>query len=455
MTEQILIETRNSRTKTIEDYLIPHITKGFQTMFNQLNKLHKDSSIVNFQIYLSKMPVLTKDMYDDDYKFLLKNANMTDQTFEKLIYDIFLINHKMTAVIDNKSTDFTKIIGLPTGKEFVKRCYVNSARMIYEIPFIFHPKNRTIENLDKITSIISSSINKTIRELLILQTISYDLEEVEVEVEVDNTNPEETNEDFNSMSVIQDLNDEDDEDVKFVKELENKKLKPENIQQLQLELKNNESSSKFLEDLVNPISIIQNKTKIQEDEEELEQNNEKVEQNNEEVDETIVFESPNDQELNKEIVIDDDIVFESPNEEELKKEIVIDDTLSSNKDISEHININNGNNIVLLPSSKVIDLPKPVYKDSIDTNQPLNTTSTTPTPTPHITPTPTPNVTQHNSIIDTIHKTPNNSVIDDKTHDNVVNTQNDIDATNNNDELDYDGDTFVEFKEYIKNMKLF
>ncbi len=169
MSEQLLLDTRTLYIKNIEDLLVPHINKGFQTMYNQLSRIYKDKTLINFQLYLSRMPILTKDMYDDDFRFLLKSYEITEESISKIILNIYTCYHKLDNLLNGNSNDFNKIEGLPTPKEFVKKCYVNSARSLYEVPYLFHSKNRNVENLDKVSQIIRSNIEKSIREFLILQ----------------------------------------------------------------------------------------------------------------------------------------------------------------------------------------------------------------------------------------------------------------------------------------------
>ena len=59
MSEQLLLDLRSTNVKNLEDVLIPHINKGFLTMYNQLSKQNKESTLINFQLYLFTMFIST------------------------------------------------------------------------------------------------------------------------------------------------------------------------------------------------------------------------------------------------------------------------------------------------------------------------------------------------------------------------------------------------------------
>ena len=357
MSDQVLIEGKNLYTKNIENIYKHHIYTGLKQLYNDLYNRDSHLILINFQRYLMKIPILNKLVYDIDYKDLLKKNNITEEYLNKQLYNLFSCYHKLTALIEGNTNtnNFNQIKGLCTGYDFLVKLYINCSKALYEHPYLFFRKNglENKENTEKILNIINDNIDKTIRELLTIQTPYYKSSDpikvksevivksevlakpTENKIELDNISLNGKIEpDQNNDNKLEDDNDkleddklEDDNLIKinstYVDNLYNKsELNSVNIEKVQQELEMNEMNENNVDNennndneninplgsLINPVSIVHNTSPNNENN--IDNENTNANENINEDDISIEFENPviNENELEN-LQIDDEIII--------------------------------------------------------------------------------------------------------------------------------------------------
>ena len=122
------------------------------------------------------------------------HTNSTDfDHIDKLIEAVFLSNVKILSTVRIGKTK-TVNISVPNTKNFIHKCYIETARKLWQDPYLIDNREHLShieikKNIKRFNNLISDSIEQSVRELIPLQTIlenylnDIDLEEPELESE--------------------------------------------------------------------------------------------------------------------------------------------------------------------------------------------------------------------------------------------------------------------------------
>jgi hypothetical protein len=167
--------------ESINDILVPHIFKGLQEAYNTVNRLTGGTKVLlAFQVTLEGIKDLSQSKITADYTVLqnslIKNGHDA-LWFETLLRHLYL-NYGKSALLsaglqinDNFNTD---LIEVPKGPDFVREVYINTAREIWQKPFLFTHKTDGItrqNNNNEIIIFIRNSIMRTVRDGLNLNRL--------------------------------------------------------------------------------------------------------------------------------------------------------------------------------------------------------------------------------------------------------------------------------------------
>src|SRR3990167_3205489 len=146
-------------------------------MYNQSSKLNPMEAIKMFQISLQRISTLSQITLDTDYEYFLKTCGHSEQDITTYIENIFICNSKIALIasgVDKKIVINKNDLNIPSNKEFIHKCYLNSARELYNFSNLFSHKysqEQQIINKDIIQRKIKESFQKTISSLIPISSI--------------------------------------------------------------------------------------------------------------------------------------------------------------------------------------------------------------------------------------------------------------------------------------------
>lgn len=167
-----VVEAKKLYTIQLIDTLTPVIYEGIKSIFDS----SKDSEkvLITFQEKLCSIVRWNQDIIDKEYSRIV--AKSSEEALSSLIDAVFISNVKVLSSIRISKTD--KIdIKVPEARKFIHRAYVETARQVYQDPYLFDDRENRLEiseiqrNVRRAKNLIGISIEKTIRDLIPLQDI--------------------------------------------------------------------------------------------------------------------------------------------------------------------------------------------------------------------------------------------------------------------------------------------
>lgn len=160
----IVVEAKHQYTIQLIDTLSPFIYQGFKNLF--MSCKNSPGALKKFQEKLCNVTKWNQDIIDNEYDRIVRTSKC--EWIDKLIEVIFICNVKiLTTISDGKKTFNIKI---PEIKNFIHKCYIETARNLYIDPRIIDDSVDN-NNLKKCLDVISKSIEKTIYNLIPQQEI--------------------------------------------------------------------------------------------------------------------------------------------------------------------------------------------------------------------------------------------------------------------------------------------
>lgn len=206
-----IVAAKQEYTQQLCNILSPLIYEGFQVIWD--NCKEESKALKCFQEKLCIIPKWNQDIIDNEYKRIVTNTDC--EWLDKLIEAVFLSNVKVLSTIRIGKTK-TINISVPNTKNFIHKCYVETARKMWQDPYLIDDRTSLShieikKNIHRLNLLISDCIEQTIRELIPIQNIleSY-LNDIDLE---SNENlsvpePEEVNEKLDSESDSESNNNE-------------------------------------------------------------------------------------------------------------------------------------------------------------------------------------------------------------------------------------------------------
>lgn len=169
-----LVETKIEYTTQLVNILSPYIYEGIQSIYNDAKKISKKNEELKlFQTFLRKIPKWNQSIINNETKRILKESTCGD-ILEDLIKAVIKANIMLLTNTPPEKKNKLKInymIELPV---FIHNIYIESARNIFQNPFLFYHDYTSFElkkNQRDATTLIKTSINEAIRKMLPLNLI--------------------------------------------------------------------------------------------------------------------------------------------------------------------------------------------------------------------------------------------------------------------------------------------
>lgn len=169
-----LVETKIEYTTQLINIIAPYVYEGIVSIYNEAKKIaNKNEELKIFQTFLRKIPKWNKNLIDNETKRIVKESTCGD-ILEELIKAVIKSNIMLLTNTPPEKKSKLKInyvIELPI---FIHNVYIESARNIFQNPFLFYHDYTSFElkkNQRDAINLIKTSVNEAIRKMLPLNLI--------------------------------------------------------------------------------------------------------------------------------------------------------------------------------------------------------------------------------------------------------------------------------------------
>ncbi len=167
----VLADAKEEYTRQLVSVLSPEIYVGIKSIYdaaqNHCNKIKDKSILKKFQLLLSSVPQWNQNKVEEEFKRIVKK---TDCDFiEDLITAVFVSHTKVLSSIKLKKNNKTIPVNVPVGAFFIHKCYIECARNFWRKSWLLDNTAGSIDiqrNMADSEKLIQESIKETIRKLL-------------------------------------------------------------------------------------------------------------------------------------------------------------------------------------------------------------------------------------------------------------------------------------------------
>ena len=210
----ILVAARKEYTGHLCDILCPYINECFHDMYSEAERISEGAQT------MKKFQTLCQEVKSWNNNLIKEHTDKVTQQCSwlgDLIAAIFVCHVKILSSISiGKSSDKLKL-KIPTNTSFIHACFVNSAKDIYNNPYIMKNKELSSDEVEEVNQRILTAIENTIRENIpfqevISRALNNDDRSEEFELPGDDTQEvqdEDVNEEY-SENPLGDLHSEDE-----------------------------------------------------------------------------------------------------------------------------------------------------------------------------------------------------------------------------------------------------
>ena len=169
-----LVEIKTEYTLQLTNILSPLIYEGISSIYEDAIKVSKENEELKiFQTFLKKIPKWSNNLLENESIRILNTSGCAD-LIKDLINAIIKVNTMILTNTENK--DKLKINTRIDFITFIHRCYIETARIFYNNPYLFYHKcsqydlkKNERKALDSVKNAIAEAIRKMLPLKLILQ----------------------------------------------------------------------------------------------------------------------------------------------------------------------------------------------------------------------------------------------------------------------------------------------
>jgi len=254
-----LVETKTEYTIQLTNILVPIIYEGISSIYEDALKVaNQNEELKTFQIFLKKIPKWNNSLLENETKRILYTSTCPE-LLQNLVNAVIKANIMILTNTHPSNKSSLKINTKFDFKEFIHNCYIESARIFYNNPYLFYHKHSIYDinrNQKDAKENIKNAIIEAIRKMLPLKIIINEYLgnsfKDESNVNIDINTPSEAEK--HNLSIL--INNTKDND--FVKIIENLEQKSEQ----NLEQKSEKKLEKNLEQILDQKLELNAKQKI-------------------------------------------------------------------------------------------------------------------------------------------------------------------------------------------------
>jgi hypothetical protein len=169
-----LVETKTEYTIQLTNILVPLIYEGIASIYDDAIKIaHQDEELKTFQIFLKKIPKWNNNLLENETNRILC-ISACPEILKDLINAVIKANIMILTNTHPSDKSLLKINTKFDFKEFIHNCYIESARIFYNNPFLFYHKHSIYDinrNQKDAKENIRNAIIEAIRKMLPLKMI--------------------------------------------------------------------------------------------------------------------------------------------------------------------------------------------------------------------------------------------------------------------------------------------
>ena len=244
-----LVETKTEYTIQLTNILVPIIYEGITSIYEDAMKIaNQDEELKTFQIFLKKIPKWNNSLLENETKRILYISTCSELLIN-LVNAVIKANIMILTNTHPSNKSSLKINTKFDFKEFIHNCYIESARIFYNNPYLFYHKHSIYDinrNQKDAKDNIKNAIIEAIRKMLPLKMIINEYlgnsfkDDSNINIDVNLSEAEKHN--LNNMIKIDSSKDND-----FVKIIEEFKLIPEIEKEQKQKLEQEKELEKELE----------------------------------------------------------------------------------------------------------------------------------------------------------------------------------------------------------------
>ena len=169
-----LVETKTEYTIQLTNILVPIIYEGITSIYEDAMKIaNQDEELKTFQIFLKKIPKWNNSLLENETKRILY-ISTCPELLQNLVNAVIKANIMILTNTHPSNKSSLKINTKFDFKEFIHNCYIESARIFYNNPYLFYHKHSIYDinrNQKDAKDNIKNAIIEAIRKMLPLKMI--------------------------------------------------------------------------------------------------------------------------------------------------------------------------------------------------------------------------------------------------------------------------------------------
>ena len=169
-----LVETKTEYTIQLTNILVPIIYEGIASIYEDALKIaNQDEELKTFQIFLKKIPKWNNSLLENETKRILYTSTCSE-LLQNLVNAVIKANIMILTNTHPSNKSSLKINTKFDFKEFIHNCYIESARIFYNNPYLFYHKHSIYDinrNQKDAKDNIKNAIIEAIRKMLPLKMI--------------------------------------------------------------------------------------------------------------------------------------------------------------------------------------------------------------------------------------------------------------------------------------------
>jgi hypothetical protein len=211
-----LVETKTEYTIQLTNILVPLIFEGIISIYEDALKVaNVDEELKTFQLFLKKIPKWNNTLLNNETNRILCMSTCPDLLIN-LVNAVIKSNIMILTNTPPSEKSSLKINTKFDFKEFIHNCYIESARIFYNNPFLFYHKhsiydiNRNHKDAkENIRNAIVEAIRKMLPLKMIIQEYLGNSFKDDNNLNIDNTLTDAEKQNLNTMIKIENTKNED------------------------------------------------------------------------------------------------------------------------------------------------------------------------------------------------------------------------------------------------------
>jgi hypothetical protein len=169
-----LVETKTEYTTQLVNIITPFLYEGFKSIYEEALKVAKQNEeLKTFQMFLKKIPYWSEKIINAETKRILTDSECSD-IMEDLLKAVIKANIMVLTNTTPEKKNKLKINYIIEINKFIHNSYIESAKAIFQNPFLFFHKYNQLElkrNQKEAIEVIKISIIEAIRKMLPINII--------------------------------------------------------------------------------------------------------------------------------------------------------------------------------------------------------------------------------------------------------------------------------------------